>query len=32
MRKSGRPIDLTERQFAAIQARKPAAMQKIESI
>ena len=26
MRKSGRPIDLTDEQFAAIQARKPAAM------
>ena len=31
MRKSGRPIDLSESQFAAIQARKPAALKRIES-
>ncbi len=31
MRKSGRPTDITENQFAAIQARKPAAMKRIES-
>ncbi len=31
MRKSGRPTDLTEAQFQAIQARKPAAMQRIET-
>ncbi len=31
MRKSGRPIDLTEEQFAAIQARKPAAIARIQS-
>ena len=31
MRKSGRPTDLTEAQFQAIQARKPAAMRRIES-
>ncbi len=31
MRKSGRPTDLTEAQFQAIQARKPAAMQRIEA-
>ncbi len=31
MRKSGRPVDLTEAQFQAIQARKPAAMARIES-
>jgi protein-L-isoaspartate(D-aspartate) O-methyltransferase len=31
MRKSGRPVDLTDSQFAAIQARKPAAMKRIES-
>ena len=31
MRKSGRPIDLTDEQFAAIQARKPAALAKISS-
>ncbi len=30
MRKSGRPTDITEGQFAAIQARKPAAMKRIE--
>ena len=30
MRKSGRPTDITESQFAAIQARKPAAMKRIE--
>ncbi len=30
MRKSGRPTDLTDAQFQAIQARKPAAMQRIE--
>jgi protein-L-isoaspartate(D-aspartate) O-methyltransferase len=29
MAHSGRPVDLTEAQFAAIQARKPAAMQRI---
>lgn len=29
MARSGRPVDLTEAQFAAIQARKPAAMQRI---
>ncbi len=31
MRRSGRPTDLTEAQFQAIQARKPAAMKRIES-
>ena len=31
MRKSGRTTDLTEAQFQAIQARKPAAMRRIES-
>ena len=31
MRKSGRPVDLTDAQFDAIQARKPAAMKHIES-
>ncbi len=31
MRKSGRPIDLTQAQFDAIQARKPAAIAKIEA-
>ncbi len=31
MRKSGRPIELSDAQFAAIQARKPAAMKRIES-
>ncbi len=31
MRKSGRPIDLTDAQFAAIQARKPAALKLIAS-
>ncbi len=31
MRKSGRPIDLTQAQFDAIQARKPAAIAKIQS-
>jgi protein-L-isoaspartate(D-aspartate) O-methyltransferase len=31
MRKSGRPVDLTDAQFAAIQARKPAAMKRIET-
>jgi len=31
MRKSGRPTDLTEAQFQAIQARKPAAIQRIET-
>ncbi|WP_254070338.1 protein-L-isoaspartate O-methyltransferase [Acidisphaera sp. L21] len=31
MRKSGRPIDLTQAQFDAIQARKPAAMARIAS-
>jgi protein-L-isoaspartate(D-aspartate) O-methyltransferase len=31
MAKSGRPVDLTDAQFEAIQARKPAAMQRIES-
>ncbi len=31
MRKSGRPTDLTEEQFQAIQARKPAAMHRIEA-
>ena len=31
MRKSGRPIDISESQFAAIQARKPGAMKRIES-
>jgi protein-L-isoaspartate(D-aspartate) O-methyltransferase len=31
MGKSGRPVDLTDAQFAAIQARKPAAMQHIET-
>lgn len=30
MRKSGRPIDITEQQFQAIQARKPAALKRIE--
>ena len=30
MRKSGRPVDLTESQFQAIQARKPAAIKRIE--
>lgn len=30
MRKSGRPTDITEGQFNAIQARKPAAMRRIE--
>jgi len=31
MRKSGRSIDITEAQFQAIQARKPAALRRIES-
>ena len=31
MRKSGRPVDLTDGQFAAIQARRPAALARIES-
>ena len=31
MRKSGRPVDLTQAQFDAIQARKPAAMARITS-
>lgn len=31
MRKSGRPTDLTDAQFDAIQARKPAAMRRIET-
>jgi len=31
MRKSGRPVDLSEVQFDAIQARKPAAMRRIET-
>lgn len=31
MRKSGRPTDLSDGQFAAIQARKPAALKRIES-
>ena len=31
MRRSGRPIDLTQAQFDAIQARRPAALAKIES-
>jgi protein-L-isoaspartate(D-aspartate) O-methyltransferase len=31
MAKSGRPVDLTEAQFQAIQARKPGAMKRIES-
>jgi protein-L-isoaspartate(D-aspartate) O-methyltransferase len=31
MAKSGRPVDLTDAQFNAIQARKPAAMKRIES-
>ncbi len=31
MRKSGRPTDITEGQFNAIQARKPAAMKRIET-
>ena len=31
MRRSGRPADLTEAQFQAIQARKPGAMRRIES-
>ena len=31
MRKSGRPVELSQEQFAAIQARKPAAMKRIES-
>ena len=31
MRKSGRPIDMTDDQFAAIQARKPAALARISS-
>ena len=31
MRKSGRPVDLTEAQFQAIQARKPAALRRIET-
>ena len=30
MAKSGRPVDLTEAQFQAIQQRKPAAMKRIE--
>ena len=30
MRKSGRPVELTDAQFQAIQARKPAAMKRIE--
>jgi protein-L-isoaspartate(D-aspartate) O-methyltransferase len=30
MRKSGRPVDLTEAQFQVIQARKPAAIKRIE--
>ena len=31
MRRSGRPVELSESQFQAIQARKPAAMRRIES-
>ncbi len=31
MRKSGRPVDLTQAQFDAIQARKPAAIARIEA-
>ena len=31
MRRSGRPIDITEEQFRAIQARKPAALSRIEN-
>ena len=31
MAKSGRPVDLTEAQFQAIQARKPAALKRIET-
>ena len=31
MRRSGRPVDLTDDQFAVIQARKPAALARIES-
>ena len=31
MRKSGRPVELTEAQFQAIQARKPAALRRIEN-
>ena len=31
MRKSGRAIDITDAQFAAIQARKPAALKRIET-
>ena len=31
MRKSGRPIDITEAQFQAIQARKPGALRRIEN-
>ncbi len=31
MRKSGRPVDISEAQFQAIQARKPGAMRRIES-
>ncbi len=31
MAKSGRPVDLTEAQFQAIQSRKPAALKRIES-
>ncbi len=31
MAKSGRPVDLTEAQFQAIQSRKPAAMKRIEA-
>ena len=31
MRESGRPVDLTDAQFEAIQARKPAALARIES-
>ena len=31
MRRSGRPVDLTQAQFDAIQARKPAAMARIQS-
>ncbi len=31
MRESGRPIDITDAQFAAIQARRPAALKRIET-
>jgi protein-L-isoaspartate(D-aspartate) O-methyltransferase len=31
MARSGRPVDITDQQFQAIQARKPAAMRRIES-